>query len=346
MKRPAESCDSAKEKKPRMQKKRVAPFCIKDSDPPPAFRVVERPALATTLNCGIRLINDVVMPFVGFGTYKLKKGEAAGPIQEALSAGYRLIDTAQVYDHADDVGTALRNACIPRGDIFLMTKVWRSSHGYERTLKAVNESMRKLGVDYLDLLLVHWPGCKVGWPLKSGTTCPPDWTPAMRDEGTWRAMESLYLEGKLKAIGVSNYSIRHLQQLIKTCKIKPMVLQVEFHPRLVQSDLLRYCRQEGIVFQAYGSLGTGDAQKAEDFFALPPVQSAAAAHGVTPAQVLLRWALEKGAHVIPKSIRPARMAENASIFGFSLSPSEVKKIDALHTGVRLTWKGVDPDTIE
>merc|ERR1712066_127849 len=299
-----------------------------------------------SLASGVRLKSGTIMPAVGFGTYKLKNEEVAGPVLTALQAGYRLIDTAQVYENEAGVGEALRKSGLGRGDVFIETKVWRSSHGDERTMKACAQSLRKLGVDYLDLYVIHWPGCKTGWPLPKGTMCPPDWTPAMRDEGTWRAMEQLYDEGKVKAIGVTNYSVRHLKQLLKSCRIKPMVNQVEFHPRLVQSELLEFCKKEGIALQAYASLGSGDAAQAESFFSFPPVQEAAKANKVTPAQVLLRWALQHGCHIVPKSVRMERVQENAGIFSFKLSAAEMKAIDKLNTGTRYAWKGLDPDTIE
>lgn len=311
-----------------------------------SLRAVAKPAQAASLTDGVKLNSGTVMPVVGFGSYKLKKGEAAGPITAAFKVGYRLVDTAQVYENEADVGSAIRASGLPRQDLFIETKVWRSSHGYERTLQACKQSLRKLGVDYIDLYLIHWPGCKTGWPLKRGTMCPTDWTPAMRDTGTWRAMEQLVDEGKIRAIGVCNYSVRHLKQLLKVCKIRPAVNQVEFHPRLVQSELLDFCRKEGIVLQAYASLGSGDAGMAQEFFGMPPVKAAAAAHGVTPAQVLLRWALEKGVVVIPKSTRPERMAENAGVFGFHLSAKEVSAIDGLHINSRLAWKGLDPDSVK
>lgn len=303
-------------------------------------------AAATSLAGGVKLGSGTVMPVVGFGTYKLKNEEVATPVLTALKAGYRLIDTAQVYENEKGVGDALRKSGLGRGDVFIETKVWRSSHGYERTMKACAQSMKKLGVDFIDLYVIHWPGCKTGWPLKKGTCCPPDWTPAMRDKGTWRAMEDLYTQGKVKAIGVTNYSIRHLKLLLKSCRIKPMVNQVEFHPRLVQSDMLDFCRKHGIAVQAYASLGSGDAAQAESFFAFPPVQEAAKAHKVTPAQVLLRWAVQKGCHIVPKSVRPVRVAENAGVFKFKLSAGEMKAIDKLNTGTRYAWKGLDPDTIK
>merc|ERR1719316_327436 len=191
---------------------------------------------ATSLAGGVRLPSGTIMPAVGFGTYKLKNEEVAKPVLMALKAGYRLIDTAQVYENEKGIGEALCKSGLMRGEVFIETKVWRSSHGYERTMKAFNQSLRHLGVNYIDLYVIHWPGCKTGWPLPKGTMCPPEWTPALRDTGTWRAMEDLYEQGKAKAIGVTNYSVRHLKQLLKSCRIKPMVNQVEFHPRLVQSE--------------------------------------------------------------------------------------------------------------
>jgi len=322
--------------------------------PPPAAGVSKLPALSagkdtaasTSLAGGVRLSSGVVMPTVGFGTYKLKDHEVAEPVLTALKSGYRLIDTAQVYENEKGVGDALRRSGLGRGDIFIETKVWRSSHGYDRTMKACKQSLKRLGVDYIDLYVIHWPGCKTGWPLARGTCCPPDWTPAMRDTGTYRAMEDLYKQGKVKALGVTNYSIRHLKQLLKTCKVKPMVNQVEFHPRLVQSELLEFCKKEGIAVQAYASLGSGDAGQAESFFAFAPVQAAAKAHKVTPAQVLLKWAVQKGCHIVPKSVRAERCKENAGIFSFKLSAGEMKAIDGLHTNTRYAWKGLDPDTIK
>mmetsp|Transcript_66806 Transcript_66806/g.206862 ORF Transcript_66806/g.206862 Transcript_66806/m.206862 type:complete len:414 (+) Transcript_66806:62-1303(+) len=316
---------------------------VGDGSPP---RAVDSPAAATSLQDGVRLASGLVLPVAGFGTYKMKKGEASGHVVEALRAGYRLIDTAQVYDNEADVGAAIRASGVPRADVRVETKVWRSSHGYERTIKACNQSLRKLGLDYIDLYVIHWPGAKTGWPLPRGTICPKDWTPAMRNEGTWRAMEDLLEQGKVKAIGVTNYSMRHLKELLKTCRVKPMVNQVELHPRLVQAELLDLCRQEGIAVQAYASLGSSDSNQQENFFALPPVKAAAAAHGVTPAQVLLRWALEKGALVVPKSTKRERMVENGNIFSFKLTKNEVGAIDALHTGTRFAWKGLDPDSVE
>jgi len=345
---PKKAAKAAEAIEPARKKPRKAATPISAApEAPSTLRAVASTAAAKSLTDGVKLRgSELVMPAVGFGTYKLKKGEAAGPVLQALKAGYRLIDTASVYDNEADVGQAIAQSGVSRSDIVVETKHWRSSHGYERTLKLFNQSMRKLGVSYIDLYVIHWPGCKTGWPLPRGTSAPADWTPAMRDTGTWRAMEQLYDEGKVKAIGVCNYSVRHLKLLLKTCRIKPMVNQVEYHPMLVQSELASFCKAQGIALQAYASLGSGDAGQAADFFELPPVKAAAAAHKVTPAQVLLRWALEHGAHIIPKSSKAERMKQNAGVFNFKLSAAEVKAIDALHQNKRFAWKGLDPDTIE
>eukprot|EP00931_Biecheleriopsis_adriatica_P076845 TRINITY_DN50510_c0_g1_i1.p1 TRINITY_DN50510_c0_g1~~TRINITY_DN50510_c0_g1_i1.p1 ORF type:complete len:405 (-),score=58.31 TRINITY_DN50510_c0_g1_i1:75-1289(-) len=309
------------------------------------MRSVATTKAAKSLVDGIRLNDDVILPVVGYGTYKLKKGDAFAPVLKALEVGYRLIDTAQIYDNEADVGKALRQSGIPRNRVCIETKHWRSSHGYERTLTACKASMKRLGVDYIDLYLIHWPGCKTGWPLPSGTCSPPDWTPKMRDNGTWRAMEQLYKEGKVKALGVSNYSIRHLQLLLKTCKVRPTVNQVEFHPWLVQSKLLEFCKKEGIVLQAYASLGSGDVSSRADFFALKPVREAAKKYDKTSAQILLRWAMEKGVTVLPKSKSTDRMVENFGVFDFKLTDTEVANIDKCHKDKRFAWKGKDPDTV-
>ncbi|CAE7027860.1 unnamed protein product [Symbiodinium natans] len=280
------------------------------------------------------------MPVCGFGTYRLGRQMAQGIVANALKAGYRLIDTAQVYDqgHTErSVGAALRQSGLSRSEVFLSTKLWRSSHGYENTLKACSQSLKRLGVDYVDLYMVHWPG-----PQPSNAA---SWSPKQRRE-TWRAMERLLREGRVKAIGVCNFSVRHLKELFETCEVRPMVNQVEFHPLLVQRELLEFCAQEGVALQAFASLGSGDSRRAADFFALAGVQAAARAHGAAPAAVLLRWATQKGCHVIPKSSDPTRMKQNLGLFDFSLMEEEVGAIDAANVNARLTWGGTDPDRIE
>lgn len=362
MKRPA-SAEAAAKKRPRSTRAAGAtvaaasPACTTTTlcTPTQAQRLLAVPSAtaAQALYEGVRLggstlgvLCGALLPAVGFGTYKLKKGEALGPVRQALELGYRLVDTAQIYGNEGDVGQALKLSGVPRENVVIETKVWRSSHGFERTLEACRHSLRRLGVSHIDLYLIHWPGCKTGWPLPRGTKSPKDWTPAMRDEGTWRAMEQLHDQGKVRALGVSNYSVRHLQQLLSTCRIRPSVNQVEFHPWLVQSELLRFCQQEGIILQAYASLGSGDVSCRADFFSIPAVRAAAKAHDKTSAQVLIRWALDKGIHVIPKSKSTERMVENYDVFNFRLSEQEIRSIDECHRGTRFAWKHLDPDTIE
>jgi len=306
--------------------------------------VVKSPSEATSLNSCILLSNGVAMPVTGFGTYKLKGSEVKDPASKALDAGYVLIDSAEVYDNHKDLGLVLHEKS--RSSFFIETKLWRSSHTYDRAIKTTKKSFKQLKCDYVDLYLIHWPGCKSGWPLKAGTTCPPNWEPSMRND-TWRAMEDLYLEGKARAIGVSNYSIRHLKDLIENCRIKPMVLQVEFHPKLIQSELLAFCQEHEIVLQAYASLGSGDAQNGGgSFFTMPGIPEAAKAHNKTPAQVLLRWGLEKGVCIIPKSCKAERIKQNSDIYDFKLTEDEIAAIDQNNDMSRQTWKGVDPDTVE
>eukprot|EP00397_Hematodinium_sp_SG-2012_P035811 GEMP01038580.1.p1 GENE.GEMP01038580.1~~GEMP01038580.1.p1 ORF type:complete len:368 (+),score=95.65 GEMP01038580.1:72-1175(+) len=301
-------------------------------------------AQAKSLRSTIALHNGVHMPIVGFGTYKLQKNDVIEPVKEAFEAGYVLIDSAQVYENERAIGTIL--ATKKRDSFFIETKLWRSSNTYERCLAKTRESLRLLQVDYVDLYLIHWPGCKTGYPLKKGVSCPPDWTPSMRND-TWRAMEDLYLGGKCRAIGVSNFSIRHLKDLISKGRVKPMVLQVEFHPKLMQSELLHFCKDEGIQLQAYASLGSGDSKNGGgSFFTMKGIQDAAKKYEKTPAQILLRWGLEKGVCIIPKSASPSRIRENANIFDFELTPPEVAEIDSNNRMMRNTWKGLDPDSIE
>jgi len=179
--------------------------------------------------------SDVTFPLVGFGTYGFKKEEVLSPVKDALAKGYRLIDTAQIYENEKFVGQAIAASKIPREELFITTKVWRSQHGYDRCKTSILKSLRQMKLDYLDCVLIHYPGCKSGWPLKKGTTSPPNWKPSMRHE-TWRALEDLQADGKIRVIGVSNYSQRHLEELMnhKGVRVTPQVLQVECHPKQAQ----------------------------------------------------------------------------------------------------------------
>jgi len=202
----------------------------------------------------VRLHNGVQMPCVGFGTYTLKKGQVKKPLEAAFAAGYRMLDTAWVYDNEKEIGEVLRKASIPREDLFIETKVWRSYHGFDKTLECARQSIRRLGVDYVDLIIIHWPG--PGRHMFKQYDIPADFTAQTRLD-TWRALEQLYSDGTAKAIGVSNFSIAHLKHIMQHATVKPMVNQIELHPLLVQDELVDFCRESGIIVQAYSSLGAG-----------------------------------------------------------------------------------------
>lgn len=262
------------------------------------------------------LHNGVKMPWLGLGVYKAREGgEVEGAVRAAIAAGYRSIDTAAFYQNEAGVGRAVRESGIPREEVFLTTKVWNSDQGYETTLRAFETSRKKLGVDYVDLYLIHWP-------VKG------------KYRETWRALEKLYEDGWVRAIGVSNFQIHHLEDLMKDCRIVPMVNQVEYHPRLTQEDLFHFCREHGIQPEAWSPLMRGR------ILDHPTVVELAGRYGKTPAQIILRWDLEHGVVTIPKSVREERIRENADIFDFALSPEDVAQLDALNRNERV---GPDPD---
>ncbi|ALC92017.1 glyoxal reductase [Bacillus sp. FJAT-18017] len=263
--------------------------------------------------------NGVEIPYFGLGVYKVEDGqEVEATIAEALRLGYRLIDTAALYQNEEGVGRAVRNSGIPREDIFITTKVWNSEQGYENTLKAFETSLQKLGLGYIDLYLIHWP-------VKG------------KYNETWKALEELYASGKVRAIGVSNFTIDHLKDLMAQSSIKPMANQVELHPVLVQKELREFCAEHGILVQAWSPLARGR------ILADPLLTSLAGKHGKTPAQIVLRWHLQNRVAVIPKSVTPARLQENTAIFDFELSAEEMNLIDGLDANTRF---GPDPDNVD
>lgn len=263
-----------------------------------------------------KLHNGVKMPVLGLGVYKAENGkEVIQAIHNAFEAGYRHIDTASFYENEEGVGEAIRTSGINRSDIFLTTKVWNDDQGFESTLKAFDVSLSKLGTDYVDLYIIHWP------------------VPGKFPE-TWRALEQLYDEGRVKAIGVSNFLVHHLDQVIKNCRIKPMVVQNEFHPRLVQQSLINFCRENNIQYEAWSPLMRGRILQNKT------LKSIGKKYGKTTAQVVLRWDLQKGVVTIPKSVHRDRIIENAEIFDFRLNEQEVRQIDSLDTAERT---GADPD---
>ncbi|MGG6431531.1 aldo/keto reductase [Anoxybacillus sp. D401a] len=263
------------------------------------------------------LHNGVHMPWLGLGVYKVQEGEEViRSVRTALEVGYRHIDTAAFYENEEGVGRAIRESGIRREEVFVTTKVWNSHQGYESTLKAFNTSLKKLGFDYIDLYLVHWP-------VKE------------KYKETYKALEKLYKDGFVRAIGVSNFQIHHLEHILADCEIKPMVNQVEFHPRLTQKPLLAFCKQHHIQLEAWSPLMRGGELLNE-----PTLVNIAKKYNKTPAQVILRWDLQHEVVTIPKSVTPERIAQNANIFDFTLTKEEMDAIDALNENRRI---GPDPD---
>jgi diketogulonate reductase-like aldo/keto reductase len=260
-----------------------------------------------------RLDKGVEMPVLGLGVWLVSSGgDTRRAVRSALACGYRLIDTARAYGNERDVGRAIRESGLPREEVFVTTKLWNSDHGYEAARRACRASLRDLGLDYVDLYLIHWP------------------VPGLRQE-TWEAMAALRDEGLCRAVGVSNYTIRHLEELRDASPVPPAVNQVEFHPFLHQRELLDYCRRRGIAVEAYSPLARG-VRLSE-----PALVSVGRKHEKTPAQVLIRWALQHGTVPIPKSSRPERIRENAAVFDFSLDPGDMETLDRLDEGLRICW---------
>lgn len=270
-----------------------------------------------------KLANGVDMPWLGLGVFKVEEGaDLIAAVKAAIKHGYRSIDTAAIYGNESGVGQAIREALaengIAREELFVTSKVWNQNQGYDETLAAFDASLSKLGLDVLDLYLIHWPV-------------------AGKYKDTWRALEKLYKDGRVRAIGVSNFHVHHLQDLLSTAEIKPMVDQVEFHPYLAQNELLTFTKEQGIQLEAWSPLMQGE------LLNQPVLQEIAAKHNKSVAQTILRWDLQKGVVTIPKSIKEHRIIENASIFDFELSPEDMERIDALNQNRRV---GPDPDNFD
>jgi diketogulonate reductase-like aldo/keto reductase len=272
--------------------------------------------MALTLSSTVRLHNGVEMPWFGLGVYKAQPGEeAAQAVRTALEYGYRSIDTAAFYQNEEDVGRAIRESGIPKEQVFVTTKVWNTDHGYDQALRAFEASRRRLGFDVVDLYLIHWP-------------VPDKFTE------TWRALEKLYRDGYVRAIGVSNFHVHHLERLLASCEIVPMVNQVEYHPYLTQQPLKAFCEQYHIQLEAWAPLMRGRV------LTDPVIVDIANRHGKSPAQVVLRWDIQSGVVTIPKSVHADRIRSNADIFDFELSDEEMARINALNRNERC---GPDPD---
>ncbi|MDB5259457.1 MAG: hypothetical protein JWO73_665 [Candidatus Taylorbacteria bacterium] len=281
------------------------------------------------LTSDIKLNNGVTIPRLGLGVWQTKDGEEVETaVKLALAAGYRMIDTAMIYENEIGVGKAIRDSDVPRNEIFVTTKLWNADQGYEKALKAIDASLEKLGLDYVDLYLIHWPAANDLWEGEA---------PLNKREETWKAMEEIYKSGKAKAIGVSNYTITHLEQMKAYATIHPTINQVEFHPFLFQKDLLEYCDKHSLVLEAYSPLAQGK-KLADD-----RVTAIAKKYGKSNAQVFIRWSLQHGCVAIPKSVHKARIEENIDVFDFELSAEDMLAIDALNENLHLTW---DPTSIE
>ncbi|XLG11832.1 promiscuous glyoxal/methylglyoxal reductase [Bacillus subtilis] len=272
----------------------------------------------TSLKDTVKLHNGVEMPWFGLGVFKVENGnEATESVKAAIENGYRSIDTAAIYKNEEGVGIGIKESGVAREELFITSKVWNEDQGYETTLAAFEKSLERLQLDYLDLYLIHWPGKD-------------------KYKDTWRALEKLYKDGKIRAIGVSNFQVHHLEELLKDAEIKPMVNQVEFHPRLTQKELRDYCKAQGIQLEAWSPLMQGQLLDNE------VLTQIAEKHNKSVAQVILRWDLQHEVVTIPKSIKEHRIIENADIFDFELSQEDMDKIDALNKDERV---GPNPDEL-
>lgn len=270
----------------------------------------------------VTLFNGVKMPKLGYGVYQVTKDECERCVSDALKVGYRHIDTAQSYFNEEEVGNAIKKSGIPREELFITTKVWIEHYGYEECRKSVIESMRKLQLDYIDLVLLHQPFANY--------------------YGAWRALEELYAEGKLRAIGVSNFNPDRLVDICSFSRIKPMVNQVETHPHNQQKAAHKWMNKYGVVHEAWAPFGEGRG----GLFTDPVLEKIAAKYGKTTAQVMLRWHIQRGIVVIPKSTHIERMKENFDVFGFTLSDEDMQAIAALDKEQSSFFSHTDPNMVE
>jgi len=264
--------------------------------------------------------NGVKIPRLGFGTYQIPPGrETEAAVSVALREGYRHIDTAALYGNERDVGAAVQKSGLGREEVFVTSKLWNSDHGYRKALQAFERSLQKLGLEYVDLYLVHSPGQR-----------------ATRAE-TWQAMEAILESGKARSVGVSNYGVHHLQQLLGNCKHRPAVNQIELHPYNQHADIVKFCQEQKIALEAYAPLTRG--YRISD----PPLVKIAQKYGKTPAQILIRWGLQKGYIVIPKSTKPERIRENLQVTDFEITREDMAFLDSLDEGLVTDWDPtVDP----
>lgn len=276
------------------------------------------------LSSSFTLANGVAIPALGFGTWQIKDGpDAVRAVAAALRLGYRHVDTAAVYGNEASVGTAVRESGLPRTEVFVTSKLWNTAKTYDLAMQAFDESMAKLGLDVLDLYLLHWPAVE---------KLDADWVRTNREK--WRALERLHQDGRIRAIGVSNFRPHHLKPLLDAADVAPMVNQLEIHPGFAQEETVAFCKAHGILAQAWSPLACGKA------LAIPEVQAIAARHGRTPAQVCVRWCLQNGVLPLTKTTNETRMRENTDVFGFELTPDDLCAIAGLPT----CGACLDPDT--
>ncbi len=273
--------------------------------------------MTLTIDSTVTLNNGVEMPMFGLGVYQIPDGKPVRQaVQWALEAGYRLIDTAKLYGNERGVGAGIRESGVPREEVFVTTKLWNSDHGCDKTMRAFDESLRKLDVGYIDLYLIHWP------------------VEGLRNE-TWKAMETILEGDHCRAIGVSNYTIDHLESLLDTAKVVPAVNQVEFSPYLYQRGLLDYCNERRIQLEAYSPLTKGN--QLDD----PKLVEIAETYGKSPAQILIRWVLQHDVVVIPKSSSRQHIRENAEVFDFEISEEDMARLDSFDEKLHTSWDPTD-----
>ena len=272
----------------------------------------------------ITLNDGNTIPSFGFGTYKLTGSEGQKAMEFALQNGYRLIDTASIYQNEIEVGNAIKNSGISRDEIFVTSKVWRSDLGFEATLKACEESLNRLQLDYLDLYLIHWPANSKHFP---------NWKELNAE--TWRALEELQQQGKVKSIGVSNFLVEHLSELLKTAKTKPTVNQIEFHPGYWQEDTTTFCKENDIVVEAWSPIARGEALSKD------VITQLAEKYDKTPAQIVFRWIMDQQIIPIPKSQTEHRILENKDVFDFNLTEEEINKMKSIP---EFGFSGYHPNT--
>lgn len=266
----------------------------------------------------VQLNNGTMMPALGFGLWKIKdEQECKTAVKTALEVGYRHLDTAQIYGNEAFVGEAVEEFGLPRKELFITTKIWNENQWWGDLIPSFDESLEKLRTNYVDLLLVHFPVTETRG-------------------SAWRRMEEVAKQGRAKAIGVSNYTIKHLEELLSTCSIKPAVNQVELHVYLQQPELVAFCRKHDIVVEAYSPLAHGEGLDNS------VLQDLAAKHGKTPAQIMLRWCLEVGTVPLPKSVTPARIKQNSEVFDFTLDKSDMAALKKLNKNMRTCW---DPTNV-